>query len=1731
MPKHNLGLHLKWLLSEKPFVPPSGVLPGYDPNADPPSSATLSQSNSFGLVFDANDDHAPPVVEPSHQPVRPATRLESRPTIRDRQLPGANTEVDMARLRATPGNGKPKLMLAEIPGLGAPPASADRTRRNSRDGGQPEATRRRQPEVTPASTSRPAASRQKGFEAPAIAAIDLTDDSNDVASSSPVPVKKGKKRKSEEYEEDLRLRKSPRPVRAAPAEESDPFDNDFVNIDSVLEHPDSPPPPYSTTVPGVQQANVFNDHEDLGMTVPDDDEMMAMQEAEMSPVPKKRKSLSRVPSEATAPPRKIGKQAKSPSPTKRSRSRREVMDSEDDDFGNMDDFGIGSPPASAKLPFHTRSASPQKGASQRSVKYAHLPNSLTKRSPIKRDISKPTIDTRNEPNSPILNMQHRVLEKPISKQVPAAPPPASAQSQSASSAGSSKEQREAIRKVVEDFLDAEGHRLKQLSATASLGWDKARTAYASHVEEFGTPQVAETKKMQRAKAKKDALEQLVALKSRHDDLSAKRATLRAKIENDLNEGDIDIADGQALNKARSNLEDLHAQIHRLLDAAGMGLYCGAVSDSKASSGIMVKSTQVANFRDVDTRSNRDDGNVPQTQYVRQTQIAVRETWTPSKHIRFREGSPTKSPPPPPMFASKTSQIAKGSSKVEVKSEDAAHRVPETPQQRRPPILRLHPRLVQESSGHVSPHGYEEAVDAYDDNVFKDNMGTPPRYFEEDENFCDDDDDDFMAIDEETHLKPQRNHVQDQIMYDWMGHQTEGHLHTQERPVFRETSINTVPQRRPEPSPRKSQSTNVGMNFPWSLEVKNALLNRFKLRGFRPGQLEAVNATLSGDHCFVLMPTGGGKSLCYQLPSVIASGNTRGVTIVVSPLLSLMEDQVEACRSRFGMQAQLINGESTSEEKKFIMQGLREDDPQQFIQLLYVTPEMLSKNQTMVSIFKDMHQKRKLARIVVDEAHCVSQWGHDFRPDYKALGEVLRQFSGVPIIALTATATRLVQKDLMANLGIEGCRKFSQSFNRPNLSYTVLPKAKNAISTIAKLIKDKYAGKSGIVYCLARKTCEKVAEQLSELGIKAHHYHAGMDSTQRSDVQRKWQSNKYHVIVATIAFGMGIDKADVRFVVHHSLPKSLEGYYQETGRAGRDGKRSGCYLYYMYADCKVLRKMIEEGDGNLEQKQRQLDMLRLVIQYCENRSDCRRAQVLNYFSEPFRKENCNKTCDNCESDATYEKKDLTEHAAAAIRLVQQVQEDDVTLLQCVDAFRGAKNSKIKESGLDEHGFGRDLERGDVERLFQSLLDDNALKEITKMNRMKFGTNYVKLGTKSRSYLNQSKPFCLQVRVTPRKSVVTKKATKKKTGEAAYPSTNVSSPIRAPQKRNMRQYVYDEADEDDDDDYYEQVPTKNNSRKRSTYERDDFVVDDNEEDDDGFAPIREGNTSVTSKRKALSGPITTDERLAGLDEYQKDVLRDFMQSAKETAKAILLEKNLRSQPFSDTVLREMGLDLPMTEDELLAVPGIRPEMAELYGKRFFKLIRAAKEFYGEHRPTPRHLLPRRRPVEVNDDDDEEEQRPADPNHQVVVDLCSSEPEEEPEENEFDDDEGLLDIEPEDDNQFNEASHFFAPTRVDPRVEEYNRRGSQLEAQRLAKNPTKVPRAAAQPAIPTRNLPWHQKGRGGAKRKSSGGHKKGDAGVTKKGTAKKTTARSGSGSFGASKRSGGGAGGRSGISAMPT
>ncbi|EMD38716.1 hypothetical protein CERSUDRAFT_172197, partial [Gelatoporia subvermispora B] len=344
--------------------------------------------------------------------------------------------------------------------------------------------------------------------------------------------------------------------------------------------------------------------------------------------------------------------------------------------------------------------------------------------------------------------------------------------------------------------------------------------------------------------------------------------------------------------------------------------------------------------------------------------------------------------------------------------------------------------------------------------------------------------------------------------------------------------------------------------PWYPEVRKKLSDVFKVESFRRNQLEAINATLDGQDVFVLMPTGGGKSLCFQLPAICETGRTKGVTVVIGPLISLMDDQVQALREK-GIDVEAIHKDMSSEKSREIRYRLRQspDKPK----LLYVTPERIQldgMNETLGVLYR----QNLLARFAVDEVHCISEWGRDFRDAYKALDVLRKNFPKVPIMALTGTATKRVVNDIITRLRIEECVQLRQSFNRPNLNYMVESKVGRGLAKIVEFINSRHPGKTGIIYCRSRADCEQVAGELcDQYHIPAEFFHARLERDTKTQILQDWQSGACKVVVATTAFGMGIDKADVRFVIHQCLPRSLEGYYQETGRAGRDGKPADCVL--------------------------------------------------------------------------------------------------------------------------------------------------------------------------------------------------------------------------------------------------------------------------------------------------------------------------------------------------------------------------------------------------------------------------------------------------------------------------------------------------------------------------------------------------------------------------------------------
>jgi ATP-dependent DNA helicase RecQ len=461
---------------------------------------------------------------------------------------------------------------------------------------------------------------------------------------------------------------------------------------------------------------------------------------------------------------------------------------------------------------------------------------------------------------------------------------------------------------------------------------------------------------------------------------------------------------------------------------------------------------------------------------------------------------------------------------------------------------------------------------------------------------------------------------------------------------------------------------------------------FGFTSFRPLQREIISDTLAGKDVFALLPTGGGKSLCFQLPALLRPG----LTLVVSPLIALMKDQVDALQAA-GVGATFLNSTLATGASRQRLDGLRRHE----YRLLYVAPERL-----MLSGFLDELRKWNVNLIAVDEAHCISEWGHDFRPEYRQLSALRGLFPKVPLMALTATATERVRADILKLLQLREASCFVASFNRPNLNYRVVAKARPAAQVLEFL--RAHERDSGIVYCQSRNGAESLAAQLAEQGIPAKPYHAGLTPKERNENQDLFLRDEARVICATIAFGMGINKPNVRFVIHYDLPKNIEGYYQETGRAGRDGLPGECVLLFSAGDVVKQQRFIEEKSANEQRLAR--EQLQQIVHYAESGS-CRRAELLRYFGETFPGDNCG-GCDNCLSPrATFDGTLAAQKLLSCVFRIRQRSRFGTGLNHVVEVLTGADTEKIRSWGheqLSTYGIGREHNRAEWQAIGRELV---------------------------------------------------------------------------------------------------------------------------------------------------------------------------------------------------------------------------------------------------------------------------------------------------------------------------------------------------------------------------------------------------------------------------------------------
>ena len=500
---------------------------------------------------------------------------------------------------------------------------------------------------------------------------------------------------------------------------------------------------------------------------------------------------------------------------------------------------------------------------------------------------------------------------------------------------------------------------------------------------------------------------------------------------------------------------------------------------------------------------------------------------------------------------------------------------------------------------------------------------------------------------------------------------------------------------------------------------SALKQHFGFDQFRGKQEEVIKSLISGEDTFVIMPTGAGKSLCYQLPALMASG----VALVVSPLIALMKNQVDAIRGHCSDDsiAHYLNSSLTKAESNKV----KEDVLNGKTKLLYVAPESLTRVHNI-----DFLKQINISFVAVDEAHCISEWGHDFRPEYRKLRNIIENINSVPIIALTATATPKVQLDIQKNLGMENASVFKDSFNRDNLFYEVRPKF-NIEKDIIQFVKQR-PGKSGIVYCLSRKKVEEIAEFLQINGINALPYHAGLDPQTRAKNQDMFLMEDTDVIVATIAFGMGIDKPDIRYVIHNDIPKSIEGYYQETGRAGRDGGEGHCLAFYAYKDIEKLEKFLV-GKPIAEQEVGK-QLLHEMVSYSES-AVCRRKMLLDYFGEYYDEAHCNNECDNCTNPK--DKFEGQEYISHILTIIQSFK-DKFKAKHLTNFLTGIKGVNILQYNHHEHElFGRNKEKD--EKFWNAVIRQAIVHGFLEKEIETYGT--LKLTATGNEFIKSPKSFML------------------------------------------------------------------------------------------------------------------------------------------------------------------------------------------------------------------------------------------------------------------------------------------------------------------------------------------------------------------------------------------------------
>ena len=707
-------------------------------------------------------------------------------------------------------------------------------------------------------------------------------------------------------------------------------------------------------------------------------------------------------------------------------------------------------------------------------------------------------------------------------------------------------------------------------------------------------------------------------------------------------------------------------------------------------------------------------------------------------------------------------------------------------------------------------------------------------------------------------------------------------------------------------------------FPWDKEVNLANLHIFGYKKFRTNQREIINANMSGRDIFICMPTGIGKSLTYQIPAIIQDG----VTIVIMPLISLIKDQ-SSYLSCLGINNFFYSEDSLNINYEMLFHPKNLDN---MCKIIFITPERFSKNERTFQIINKLYNEKLLKRVVIDEAHCVSQWGREFRTDYLNLKYIRKIYPSVPILAMTATAPSKIREDVINQLGMINTIFFYSSYNRPNLFLEVRNKNNynNVIENIAQFIQKEYPDSSGIIYCSSRKNCEELSKELKErFNINCDFYHALISEKKRNEIQEKWKNDIIKIIVATIAFGMGINKQDVRFVIHYSIPKSFETYYQEIGRAGRDGKISKCIIYYSNKDRQICEYLLSTTNLNNKELSEQLRKITQIIDFCEESFECRRVIALAYFDEKFERINCKKMCDNCKRNLKCEIKDCTNDCIVILNLLRSVGINYFrpTMKNLICHLRGVNDKKDYFKNFDYKGKFHYYNENELKKIIRYLIIWGYIDEELNILMNKNVYSSLKISDLGFDFLmNRNKEIKISFRKIDNFSNYEESLKEEKKKKNIQTQNNIIKEKNS-SINNNNQNINKNIIKGYHSSYHRNFDDNNQDKLNINNILNIGIYDDEEED------------------YGLCDPIQFEDLLQQLKVLRRDLLKSENDKLRRDSLTGGFKTLMLDDIFPENGLRDLCRKLPITESELTIdnIFGVNKSILGKYGKLFLPLIK--------------------------------------------------------------------------------------------------------------------------------------------------------------------------------------------------